>query len=74
MTWQDIIVFLIDTSQWQILQKISTDIKQKLEDNNQYNSDSVIMCELSLGIADIMVAVSAFTETQGYTHLLILCH
>lgn len=48
-----------------MLQKASTDLKQKLEENNQYNSDSVIMCELAFGIADIMVAVSSFAETQG---------
>jgi hypothetical protein len=62
---EDIIAVLIDLSNWSTLQKICTETKQKLEDANQYNSETVIMCELGLGIADIMSAVSTFSETQG---------
>jgi hypothetical protein len=54
------------------LQKIATETKQKLEDNNHYNSESIIMCELGIGIAEIMLVVSTLTDNQGDLHIFYL--
>ena len=58
---------MIDCGGWAALRAVGQGAKQRLEeaDGNHYNSETVILCELALAIADIMTVVSTFPETQG---------
>jgi hypothetical protein len=74
LTKEGIISFLIDTANWAALQKISSDTRQKFEEGssqfNQYgsntpstiSSEGVVLCDLGIGIAEIMLIVATTME------------